>query len=158
VEMKVSVGDQVSQGALIARIELEAAAAAKPAEPAAKPEAPAPKAAPPAPKAPPAAPKTPPPAPAAPAPQPARAAAPPAAGEDGGDKTAPVGPSRVGARGGVEVVPHPAALVPASGELRAHASPSVRRLARELGVDLRLVPGTGPKGRILKDDVQAYVK
>jgi pyruvate dehydrogenase E2 component (dihydrolipoamide acetyltransferase) len=34
----------------------------------------------------------------------------------------------------------------------------VRRLARELGVDLRLVPGTGPKARIRKDDVQAYVK
>jgi pyruvate dehydrogenase E2 component (dihydrolipoamide acetyltransferase) len=39
-----------------------------------------------------------------------------------------------------------------------HASPSVRRLARELGADLRLVPGRGPKGRILKEDVQGYVK
>jgi pyruvate dehydrogenase E2 component (dihydrolipoamide acetyltransferase) len=39
-----------------------------------------------------------------------------------------------------------------------HASPSVRRLARELGADLRLVPGTGRKGRISKEDVQAYVK
>jgi len=41
---------------------------------------------------------------------------------------------------------------------RAHASPSVRRLARELGVDLSLVPPGGPKGRILKEDLQAYVK
>ena len=41
---------------------------------------------------------------------------------------------------------------------RAHASPSVRRLARELGVDLALVPPSGPKGRILKEDVQGYVK
>jgi pyruvate dehydrogenase E2 component (dihydrolipoamide acetyltransferase) len=41
---------------------------------------------------------------------------------------------------------------------KAHASPSVRRLARELGVDLQLVPGSGRKGRILKEDVQGYVK
>ncbi|MDJ0788831.1 MAG: dihydrolipoyllysine-residue acetyltransferase [Myxococcota bacterium] len=39
-----------------------------------------------------------------------------------------------------------------------HASPSVRRLARELGVDLTLVPPSGRKGRITKDDVQGYVK
>ncbi|GAB4355312.1 MAG: dihydrolipoyllysine-residue acetyltransferase [Gammaproteobacteria bacterium] len=39
-----------------------------------------------------------------------------------------------------------------------HASPSVRRFARELGVDLRRVTGRGPKGRILKEDVQAFVK
>ncbi len=41
---------------------------------------------------------------------------------------------------------------------KAHASPAVRRFARELGVDLSLVKGSGPKGRILKDDVQAFVK
>lgn len=40
----------------------------------------------------------------------------------------------------------------------AHASPSVRRFARELGVEVDRVPGTGPKGRILQADVQAYVK
>jgi len=40
----------------------------------------------------------------------------------------------------------------------AHASPAVRRVARELGVDLGRVSGRGPKGRILKEDVQAYVK
>ena len=39
-----------------------------------------------------------------------------------------------------------------------HASPSVRRFARELGVDLQLVKGSGPKGRITRDDVQNYVK
>jgi pyruvate dehydrogenase E2 component (dihydrolipoamide acetyltransferase) len=39
-----------------------------------------------------------------------------------------------------------------------HASPSVRKFARELGVDLGRVKGAGPKGRILKDDVQSYVK
>ena len=39
-----------------------------------------------------------------------------------------------------------------------HASPSVRRIAREFGVDLRLVKGSGEKSRILKQDVQAYVR
>ncbi|MEJ2633335.1 MAG: dihydrolipoyllysine-residue acetyltransferase [Acidihalobacter sp.] len=41
---------------------------------------------------------------------------------------------------------------------KAHASPSVRRFARELGVDLGEVGGSGSKGRILREDVQAYVK
>jgi pyruvate dehydrogenase E2 component (dihydrolipoamide acetyltransferase) len=40
----------------------------------------------------------------------------------------------------------------------AHASPSVRRFARELGVNLGKVKGSGPKGRIVKEDVQAFVK
>lgn len=47
---------------------------------------------------------------------------------------------------------------PATGGARAHAGPSVRLLARELGVDLIKVSGSGPKGRILRDDVSAYVK
>jgi pyruvate dehydrogenase E2 component (dihydrolipoamide acetyltransferase) len=41
---------------------------------------------------------------------------------------------------------------------KPHASPSVRKFARELGVDLAPVQGSGPKGRILHTDVQAYVK
>jgi pyruvate dehydrogenase E2 component (dihydrolipoamide acetyltransferase) len=41
---------------------------------------------------------------------------------------------------------------------RAHASPSVRKFARELGVDLGSVRGSGEKGRILLDDVKAFVK
>jgi pyruvate dehydrogenase E2 component (dihydrolipoamide acetyltransferase) len=41
---------------------------------------------------------------------------------------------------------------------KAHASPSVRRVAREFGVDLNLVAATGPKNRVIKEDVQAYVK
>jgi pyruvate dehydrogenase E2 component (dihydrolipoamide acetyltransferase) len=45
-----------------------------------------------------------------------------------------------------------------AGFARAHASPSVRKLARELGVDLAQVNGSGLKGRILHDDVKAFVK
>jgi pyruvate dehydrogenase E2 component (dihydrolipoamide acetyltransferase) len=61
--------------------------------------------------------------------------------------------------------PRPAPATPTGAEMvgishssRAHASPSVRRFARELGVDLGLVYGKGPKGRILKEDVKAFVK
>jgi pyruvate dehydrogenase E2 component (dihydrolipoamide acetyltransferase) len=45
-----------------------------------------------------------------------------------------------------------------AGFSRAHASPSVRKLARELGVDLGQVKGGGAKGRILHEDVKAFVK
>ena len=41
---------------------------------------------------------------------------------------------------------------------RPHASPSVRKFARELGVDLQHVAGSGPKGRITPDDVREHVK
>ncbi|HSQ68704.1 MAG TPA: 2-oxo acid dehydrogenase subunit E2 [Steroidobacteraceae bacterium] len=50
------------------------------------------------------------------------------------------------------------AVVDEPGFSRSHASPSVRKFARELGVDLSRVEGTGPKGRILADDVKAHVK
>ncbi|CAM4085961.1 pyruvate dehydrogenase complex dihydrolipoyllysine-residue acetyltransferase [Shewanella aquimarina] len=52
---------------------------------------------------------------------------------------------------------HPSAgSKPVTGAV--HASPAVRRLAREFGADLTKVTGTGPKGRILKEDVQAFIK
>jgi pyruvate dehydrogenase E2 component (dihydrolipoamide acetyltransferase) len=44
------------------------------------------------------------------------------------------------------------------GIARAHASPSVRRFARELGADLMRIKGSGQKGRITEEDVKAYVK
>jgi pyruvate dehydrogenase E2 component (dihydrolipoamide acetyltransferase) len=50
------------------------------------------------------------------------------------------------------------ARIDEAGFARAHASPSVRRFARELGVDLARVKGGGPKERVLKEDVQNYVK
>tara|TARA_B100000780_G_C21102447_1_gene444953 strand:+ start:150 stop:1829 length:1680 start_codon:yes stop_codon:yes gene_type:complete len=46
----------------------------------------------------------------------------------------------------------------ASGSSSAHAGPAVRMLARELGVDLAQVSATGPKSRVLKEDIQAFVK
>jgi pyruvate dehydrogenase E2 component (dihydrolipoamide acetyltransferase) len=57
--------------------------------------------------------------------------------------------------------PAPAAspvAVDEGGFGKSHASPSVRRFARELGVDLSRVKGSGPKERVLKDDVQEFVK
>jgi pyruvate dehydrogenase E2 component (dihydrolipoamide acetyltransferase) len=54
--------------------------------------------------------------------------------------------------------PAPGAPIDAEGFRGAHASPSVRAFARELGVDLAKVKGSGPKERILHEDVQAYVK
>ena len=51
--------------------------------------------------------------------------------------------------------PRRAAPVDGDAFKAAHASPSVRKFARELGVDLARVTGTGPKGRILQEDVQA---
>ncbi len=84
--------------------------------------------------------------PAAPAPQPAASAPAPAAKapEPGKPKPPPV-------------PHHPSAgNKPKTGKV--HASPSVRRLAREFGVDLAEVSGSGPKNRILKEDIQSYVK
>jgi pyruvate dehydrogenase E2 component (dihydrolipoamide acetyltransferase) len=60
-----------------------------------------------------------------------------------------------------EDAPSPADLAPYTvdgPQPAAHAGPSVRRLARELGVDLALVPASGPKGRIVEEDVRGYVK
>ncbi|MFT4814252.1 MAG: pyruvate dehydrogenase E2 component (dihydrolipoamide acetyltransferase) [Paracoccaceae bacterium] len=54
--------------------------------------------------------------------------------------------------------PAPAKTEKEKGSNRVYAGPAVRKLARELGVDLGLVTGNGAKSRILKDDVHEYVK
>ncbi|MDN3368061.1 dihydrolipoyllysine-residue acetyltransferase [Ralstonia pseudosolanacearum] len=111
-DIRVKVGDAVSEGTLI--VVLEGAGGAAAAAP-----APAP-------------------APAAAAPSPAPAVAPVAA------------PAAAPAT-------YTADTVGTIGKA-AHASPSVRKYARELGVDVNLVGGTGPKNRITQEDVQRYVK
>ncbi len=78
----------------------------------------------------------------------------PAAGAEPAAETAPAD----------EAGPRPAPATPTTAQTTAtrsssaHASPSVRKFARELGVDLGLVRGSGRKGRILKEDVQAFTK
>ena len=58
----------------------------------------------------------------------------------------------------VAATPAPAVSGPSKAGSKVHAGPAVRMTAREFGVELADVQGTGPKGRILKEDVQAYVK
>jgi len=116
-EVRLKLGDKVSEGSLILTLDTAATADAKPAA------APAP------------APTAPPPA-AAPVTAPAPAAVPAAA-------SAPA---------------MPAAAIDDDAFKGAHASPSVRKFARELGVDLAQVKGTGPSARILQEDVQNFVK
>ncbi|NWD47498.1 dihydrolipoyllysine-residue acetyltransferase [Pseudomonas gingeri] len=52
----------------------------------------------------------------------------------------------------------PAVTAPANSGAKVHAGPAVRQLAREFGVELNAVSASGPHGRILKEDVQVYVK
>lgn len=83
--------------------------------------------------------------PAAPTPAPAAQTAPPPA------KAAPALAPAPSARPAVGPIDE-------AGFTKAHASPSVRRFARELGVDLAQVRGSGPKERILKEDIATFVK
>jgi pyruvate dehydrogenase E2 component (dihydrolipoamide acetyltransferase) len=77
---------------------------------------------------------------------------------------APATPTPSPASPAIEAQPSPSPTAALAAEIdesafrKAHASPTVRRFARELGVDLGRVNGSGPKGRILQEDVQAYVK
>jgi pyruvate dehydrogenase E2 component (dihydrolipoamide acetyltransferase) len=131
-ELKVKVGDKVAEGVLLALVQTRAEAAAT---------APAPPVS--------AAPATPAAAVQAAAPvPPVPAVASPGSDYRPGDPELIVSQPRV-------TMPTPAERLTGSA---AHASPSVRRFARELGVDVGKVTGTGPKGRITQADVQAWVK
>ena len=134
-EIRVKVGDKVGEGVTI--LTMEAAAAAGTARPTAA-------AAPaqaggqlPAPKVP-------------PKPEAAPAAAPAPAAQPAAASAAPEAPPAT----------TPASLPPAEPRtgVPAHASPGVRRFARELGADIAQIKGSGPKGRILKEDIQNFVK
>ena len=82
-------------------------------------------------------------------PAPAAIAAPVAA------PVAPPSPPAQAAKAAAPELPAPQASAEAG---KGHASPAVRRFARELGVDLAQVAPTGPKGRVLQEDVQNFIK
>ncbi len=137
-EIKVKVGEKVKVGQAI--LSVEAGESAAKAAPAAAAPAPA--------KA------------SAPAPEPPAAKvadAAPAKKED--EDTRPIAAPAAASRKVVDIRgARPAAGAPASDAPPAPASPSVRRMARELGVDINTVAGSGPDGRISIDDVKAHTK
>jgi pyruvate dehydrogenase E2 component (dihydrolipoamide acetyltransferase) len=160
-QVKLKTGDKVSEGSLI--LLLEPAAAAAPAD---KPAAPAPATA----SAPLAAAQASTPAAAqastptadkaaatapaaqkAPAPSAASGAAPRSTSAAAPNRAPPAAPS-------VERTREASPMIDERAFSKAHASPSVRKFARELGADLGRVTGTGVKGRITQEDVKAHVK
>jgi len=130
-DVRIKVGDRVKQGTVVVTLEPLQAAAPQAAAPAAAPAPTAPPAASPAPSA--QLPPSPPP----------------------GDPSSP--PPRSGGYAREAGVRGPARADDESPAV-SHASPAIRKFARELGVDVSKVEGTGPKGRILREDVQGYVK
>ncbi len=118
-QIKLKLGDKVSEGALVLLLEADAQASAA--------------------------------APVAASPAPAVASPPPPA-------QAPSPPPPAAAPVVAATAAAPSAAIDEVGFKRAHASPAVRKFARELGVDLSKVKGSGPNARILQTDVQAFVK
>ncbi len=141
VSVKLKAGDKVSQGSLVLLLDggsATPAASAKPVGPGAASVAPGAPGVPPVTVAPPA--PVPPPKPLAP-PAPPASTTPPAV-------IAATSPPKAG----------PSAVIDEAAFSKAYASPSIRKFARELGADLGMVTGSGPKGRITQDDVKAHVK
>jgi pyruvate dehydrogenase E2 component (dihydrolipoamide acetyltransferase) len=138
VSVKLKTGDKVSEGSLILMLEPAGSEAAPPTQAKSAPAAPAGKAA--------EAGKAAPTATSAPGTAPP-SAAPPA------DAEVPAPSSAVASS-----EPGPVASVDELAFSKAHASPSVRKFARELGADLGKIKGTGVKSRITQDDVKAHVK
>jgi pyruvate dehydrogenase E2 component (dihydrolipoamide acetyltransferase) len=103
-------------------------------------------------------------APAVPAPSAPVVAAAPAPAPAPAPATAPApAPEAAASESAAEAAPaaldaHREPVFNELGFSKAHASPSVRKLAREMGVDLAQVKGTGPKARVSHDDVKAFVK
>jgi len=124
-DVRLKLGDKVSEGSLILTLDTAAAAEGKAATPASAPPPPAAA------------------APAAPAAASAPATPPPAAAASPAPASMPAMPT---------------AAIDNEAFKGAHASPSVRKFARELGVDLAKVKGTGPNARIQQEDVQNFVK
>lgn len=123
-DVRVKVGDKLSQGSIIATLEPAQAEAA----PAPAPQAESPK----------------------PAPEPAPSSNGGSAKTPAPPKASPVQPGSATAE---------PVLSRVEGENGAvHASPSIRRFARELGVDLHAVEPSGPNGRVTREDVQNFVK
>jgi pyruvate dehydrogenase E2 component (dihydrolipoyllysine-residue acetyltransferase) len=159
-EVLVKVGDKVSQGTKIARLDAKAGESGKPAAAEGKQPASSRQAATPAPPEESAAdgraPRTAPVETASPekayAEEPPRAAdPPPTPRKEYGGPTETVPPPRQ----------EPSVAPPVVDEesfSKAHAGPGVRKLAREVGVDLGRVSGSGPKGRIVPEDVYKFVK
>ena len=171
-QVKLKTGDKVSEGSLILLLEPATADAAPPEKTAASGEktaAPADKSAPaeksaPADKLAPADKSAPAEKSAAPSAAPAAAKATPAAQGAPADNKAASGPVSAAQSAAPPSAPGSVqrevrlVAIDEHGFSTAHASPSVRKFARELGADLGKVQGTGVKGRITQDDIKAYVK
>jgi len=134
-EVKVAVGDKVSEGSLVCTVEAGEASVPEPPSPEGEQETDV---------------------------EPCRAAPQPAPEQkEEQPSPAPKEKPQPAAQAEAPASPpaaEPGAAVDEAAFAKAHASPSVRRFARELGADLGHITGSGPKGRILKEDVQAFVK
>lgn len=73
-------------------------------------------------------------------------------------QTSDTSPADLRPAASVAPVPTPSGPVPGGDSAKVYAGPAVRKLARELGVDLTLVRGSGAKSRIIKEDIHGFVK